>query len=551
MAAREPLLPLAFTSTRVPMISHTQSLEHHRSHGDALRGVSASRAFLPFVVFLLASGCALVLSHVLSNESSNPVAVLLLITGIVLSFYALMRPWQAFLLFVWLSVCVDTLKRITYAASDMGFFDVAEILLMPILLIGALYVRIIALRWFGRQDDITRVDYKKFLPVLGLSILAPLAMLKKSGMSLSALSQNYAFICYIPAALAIPHLLNQPERWKTFARHMFWIGIVVGVYGLIQVVHGPFDFERIYMESGLTTTISSMDGDRFRPFSLLNTGPTFAGMMVISALFALYQVCAPAGRLNLGKGVLLWLGFCMAVCILSTQRGPVLCGMMVFALLPLFHRPRLLQGAFLVGVALFALMVWRIDDVWAWVVRVDQSLIAMNFGDAVQDRASLLTFGARVDSFHMLYDPDIWTPFGGGMGSDVGGGHDLLTNLVSWIGYVGLTVFVVMLAALIGITGKLLRQLRDCGNGPALLWAQVNLAVLVYIIIWSLLFGSVIHISRMNFFFGLSVCNLLFLHRNPTFLQPAEFEPESELHAQVEMDAPERTPAAQFASAKR
>ncbi len=535
------------------MISHPQSIQHQRSHGDSLRGLTAARVFLPLFILAIAAGCALILANVLSSDRSNPVAVLLFISGIVLSFYALMRPWQAFLLFVWLSVCVDTLKRITYAASDMSFFDVAQILLVPVLLVGALYLRIIALHWFGPQEDITPIDYKKFLPVLGLSILAPLAMLKQSGFSFSSMAQNYTFICYMPAALALPHLLNQPARWNIFSRNMLWIGLVVGLYGMAQVIHGPFEFERVYMESGLTSTISLMDGGSFRPFSLLNTGPTFAGMMVVSALFALYRISLPVGRLRLNRSpVLAWLGFCLAVCFFSTQRGPVLCGLLVFALLPLFDRPRLLQGAFLVGVLLFALMIWRIDDVWAFVIRADESLSALSFGSAVQDRASLLTFGARVDSFHMLYDPDLWTPFGKGLSGDTGGGHDLLTNLISWIGYVGVTVFIAMMAALIGITGKLLRQLRDLDNGPALLWAQVNLAVLVYLLIWSLLFGSVIHVSPMNFFFWLAVGNLLFLHRNPDFLQPATSTEEAdEPGLLVSSGNEEPTPPAQLANARR
>ena len=51
-----------------------------------MRGLTASRVFLPLFIFFLAAGCALILANVLSSDSSNPVAVLLLITGIVLAF---------------------------------------------------------------------------------------------------------------------------------------------------------------------------------------------------------------------------------------------------------------------------------------------------------------------------------------------------------------------------------------------------------------------------------------------------------------------------------
>ena len=498
------------------------SRRQHSSRHSSEANIASSRVFRFFLAFALATGCAALLANVLSSQNSNPVAMLLLISGIVLSFYALIKPWPAFLLFVWLSVTIDTFKRITYAASDMNQIDVAEILLVPVLLIAALYLRIAFLQWFGQDENIDPINYKKFLPVLGLCVLAPLAMLKKSGLSFSAVKENYTFICYIPAALTIPHLLNSPGRWRTFSRQMFWICLAVGAYGLVQVVHGPFEYERVYMESGLTTTISLMEEGFFRPFSLLNTGPTFAGMMVIGTFFALYRISLTDGRLRLGnRRLLLLLAFCLAVCVLSTQRGPVLCALLVIPLLPLFQRPRLLQLAFLLGVSLFALLILRIDDVWLFVVQADQYVSRMHFNPLMSEHTSLLTFGARVDSFHMLYDPSIWTPFGNGMRSDAGDGHDLLTNLVIWIGYVGLTIFLLLLAALLGLTGRLLQRLRSRGDRSALVWAQVNLAVLLYVIVWSFLFGSVIHVSPMNFYFWLAVGNLLFLSGNPRFLESA------------------------------
>ena len=194
-------------------------------------------------------------------------------------------------------------------------------------------------------------------------------------------------------------------------------------------------------------------------------------------------------------------------------------------------------------------MIFRIDDVWEFVIQADHYVSRMRFNPLMSEHTSLLTFGARVDSFHMLYDPNIWTPFGNGMRSDAGDGHDLLTNLVIWIGYVGLTIFLLLLAALLGLTGRLLQALRDSGNGPALVWAQVNIAVLLYVIVWSFLFGSVIHVSPMNFFFWLSVGNLLFLYRNPTFLRPPSEEIARE--TSVQPDPGSKFRPAQLASAAR
>jgi hypothetical protein len=348
---------------------------------------------------------------------------------------------------------------------------------------------------------------------------------KNDGLSFSNVSKSYTLVCYVPAAIVIPLMLSTPERWMQFSRHLLWIGIVIGVYGLIQSWHGPFDYELTYMLSGLTGTDSLLDGDHFRAFSLLNTSGTYAGMMVICTLYSLYALCIARGEMGLkGWRPKLMILFCFVACVFSTQRGAFFCGLLTVALLPLFSRPRALQIFFGLFVVLFILMVIHIDDIWEFIQNLDKDLEPFRVNSFLVENTHLLTFGARVMSFERLQEADTWTPFGlGGERLDIMAGHDLITNLVFWIGWVGLTVFLLMILSLLTVASRLIQTLRPY---PATyLWAQVNLAVFMYILVWGTLLGSVIHVSPLNFFFWFSIGNLLYLYQNKAVLR-SDDQPE-------------------------
>ncbi len=476
--------------------------------------IVAAQFFLPCVTFLMMIAVAFLAASIVSNEGDNPVAVLLLVTGVCLAVYALIRPWGAFLVFLWLAVTIDTFKRLTFATSSMSMNDVAYVLAVPVIVMAALYLRVALLQWFAHDSKIDRIQFAKFVPVMILLLLVFVGIIGKDGLSFANLSKNYTLLCYIPAAVVVPLLLTEPARWTKYSRHLFWITIVIGIYGLIQSWHGPFDFELTYLMSGLTATDNLIEADgRFRVFSLLNASSTFAGMMVIGTFYALYGLCVKYGRLQLkGWRTKAMIAFCFFVCFLATQRGAFVCGLLTVAMLPLFSRPRMLQVAFGVFVGLFILMVTHIDEVWYSVQQFDGELQSLNTSDFVQQNTSLLTFGARVQSFELLQASSTWTAFGQSGHLEIMSGHDLVTTLVLWIGWVGLLVFFTMTAGLLAISSKLLADLKH--NPTAYLWAQVNLAVFFFIVIWSMLLGSVIHVSPMNFFFWFSIGNLLYMYKN-------------------------------------
>lgn len=492
-------------------MAHTLSQQEFTAlNQGSVSPLSSARVVPPIVAMCLAMLSAWLLSTVISDGNSNPVAALLLISGIISVFYALMRPWNSLLLFVWLAVTIDAIKRLTFALSNMNMLDVAQILAVPVLLMGGIYLRIIFLHWFVARHEITKVDLAKFWPILLLSVVATGALLLKEGTSFGTIAANYQFLCYIPAAVAVPHLLNSSQRWDSFSRTLLWATLTIGVYGTVQIFHGPLDYEMEYLRSGLTSTIGLTEEDYFRAFSLLNTSATFAGMMMIGGFFSLYHLCRRDGRLRLTWATGALLLFCAGCCIGSTQRGAFFTGLLIISMLPLFRYPHILK--LLLGVALgaYTLLIVFAGPLLEWLPVAEQSLDPIRVNDFLRQNAHVLTFAPRLDGLMSLQNPAAWTLFGGG---EVGSGHNLASDLLAWTGAVGLGLFVVLLFTVVNFSLRTMSRLRV--NPRVFLWAQINLAVFLYIVTWSAILGSAIHISPMNFFFWVSLGNLIFIANTP------------------------------------
>ena len=486
--------------------------------------------------FLLASGiaaiAAFILGQVLSTNGGSPIAELLLIVGLILMFYALVRPWNALLLFLWLVMCIDGLKRITYAATDMSMIDVAEILIVPVLLMCGLYLRVFGLHWFVSRRENSTLNLKKFWPILLLFICGVGGLVYKEGASFSSISANYQIFCYIPAAVIVPYFLNSPGRWDMYARQMYYILLVVGIYGVIQSINGPFDYEVEYLQSGLTSTITLMEQESFRAFSLLNTSPTYAGMMMICLFYTYYVVCREQGRLVWTARVVTLTLFAAGACFLATQRGALVSGLIVIAGLPIFVKPRLLIGMFIGFLVAYGLTIYYASEIKDYMYIADAQLDVLRTSHFMNQEFSILTLGTRLDGFIALQSPNMWTLLGGDTGE---AGHNLLSDLLSWVGMVGTAVFLIIVGMVIYVSTQVLVAVKH--NPQAYLWAQVNLAVFLYVLIWGAFLGSTIHVSPVNFFFWTSLGNLIFLYKNTFFTDAPASVTVVPLHAQDALDS--------------
>ena len=485
--------------------------------------------------FLLASGiaalAAFILGQVLSTNGGSPIAELLLIVGLILMFYALVRPWNALLLFLWLVICIDALKRVTYAATDMSMIDVAEILIVPVLLMGGLYLRVFGLHWFVSRREDSTLNLRKFWPILVLFISGVGGLIYKEGASFGVISANYQIFCYIPAAVIVPYFLNSPERWDKYAQQLYYLLLVVGVYGIIQSIHGPFDYEVEYLKSGLTSTISLMEQESFRAFSLLNTGPTYAGMMIICLFYTYYLVCQKWGRMVWTLRVTVLTIFAAGACFLATQRGALISGLIVIVGLPMFVKPRMLIGLFVGFIVSYGLTIYYASEIKDYMYVADAQLDFLRTSHFMSQEFSILTMGTRLDGFIALQSPNMWTPLGGYTGE---AGHNLLSDLLTWVGYIGTTVFLIIVGTVIYVSTRVLTELKH--NPQAYLWAQVNLAVFLYVLIWGAFLGSTIHVSPVNFFFWTSLGNLIFLYRNRALVVTPEQVTFVPLHSPDELD---------------
>ena len=452
--------------------------------------------------------------HVLSK--GQPLVSAIAVGGVLLLPWVILSPLWGLLVFLWLAHTIDGVKRLAYAFSNFSHGDIASILIVPVLVAIALYVKMFFLKWFGDRST-PPVRMFKFLPLVICMIGATIFTLH-GGLDFSALTSNYSFICYIPAGIAVPYILCNTQRRLTYVKTLIVIGIVVGSYGLIQALHGPFEYERAYLYSGLTQTISAIDGQLyFRSFSLLNNGPTFGGVLMMITLLSYFYFCRKKGRLHLNRNVILMTLFTITASFAATQRGPIVSFLLTLCLLPLFTRPRAFLVAIFIGLTAFVGVIYFAEDMLEWLVFANDRLASSVDSAFLQQNANILTYGQRLNGFTALANPALWTPFGTMsrmahsdiMANNVAAGHDLISNFLEWFGYVGTGIFLLLLAGMLIMVIKRTRFLLK--NPERALWAQCNLGVFLFMMIWQLFTGPAMHVSPLQFYFWVAIGNLNYL----------------------------------------
>jgi hypothetical protein len=445
-------------------------------------------------------------------EQASPITIAITFCGALLVPMAIIRPWFGFIAFLWTVHTFDFLKRIVYSVTELTYETIAQILIVPLLIMFGIYLKVFLLNWFGKYE-MPKVQYLKFLP-LALISLGGLGMLFRGGMDMQAVKANYPLVFFIPAGIAIPYVLHNRKFQIAFAKQVFYLLLVEGIYGIIQSIWGPFEFERQYMESGLSITIGLIEGvDHFRSFSLLNASSTYAGFMAIGTFFSIAWLCRKEGRIVWKKSTILVVLFCIVTCFLATQRGALGCFLITLCLLPVFTRPKMFLAAFLLGLFLYSQLIVYALQLKDFMYVLNDFLASYAHGSLLEQNAGILTLGQRLDGFADMSDPRLWTPFGISTSVTQGGtaAHDLVSNLLEWFGYVGLTFFLILVLVMMYIAISQMARLRK--GTWIYLWSQVNLAVFLFILIWSVLLGSTIHVTPINFYFWISIGNLIFIHQ--------------------------------------
>ena len=447
---------------------------------------------------------------------AQPVVSAITLVGLLLLPWVVLKPMWGLLLFLWLAHTIDGIKRMVYAVTTFSQTDIAGILIVPVLVMGGLYLKLFFLKWFGDRTS-PPISPFKFWPIL-ITLIGGVAFTLRGGLSFEQLVSNYTSVCYIPAGIAVPYILYSTERRLRYVKTLVTIGIILGIYGLLQVVHGPFAYESTYLFSGLTMTRGAIEGQTyFRAFSMLNFGPTFCGCMVMITLLSYFYFCRGHARLKFNRGAVFMTLFTLAICFAVTQRGAAISFLLTLLLLPLFTRPRALVIALVVGLAGFVGVIYFATELLDWLYVANDVLANSTDNVFLQQNASILTYAQRLNGFSAITNPALWTPFGTTnrigesniMANDIAGGHDLISNFLEWFGYVGTGTFLLIVTSFLLLVIKRTRLLLKTPKRA--LWAQCNLGVFLFMMIWQLLTGPAMHVSPLQFYLWVAIGNLNYL----------------------------------------
>jgi len=466
----------------------------------------------------------------LMNED-QPLVIVIFFLGVLAIPTAVMNPRWGLITFLWLAHSIDGVKRIVYHFTNFTQVEIAKILIVPVLVMGALYVRVFFLSWFG-TGIVARVVLKRFWPLV-LACAGAFAFTIRGGLSFDSLAANYTLLCYIPAGFIVPHIIFNTERRLAYVKALIIIAVVLGVYGLTQTVHGPFDYEYEYMMSGLTITVGSIEGQAyFRAFSLMNNGPTFCGTMVMITLLSYFYFCRNEGRLRMKKSVVAMTLFTIVCCFGATQRGPLVSFLFTLCLLPLCTRPRAFFVALGFGLLAFAGLVYFANEMMGLMWIANDAMVSSTDSAFLRQNATIVTYGQRLNGFAALSDPALWTPFGissrmgsvSFMANGLAGSHDLISNFLEWFGYIGTAAFLGFCSVFVY---RVIMRVQDMLKTPErAMWAQCNLAVFLFMMIWQIFSGPTLNISPLQFYFWVAIGNVLYLLTEPA-PEPVEDASES------------------------
>jgi hypothetical protein len=442
----------------------------------------------------------------------NGIAALTVYFGIMLSIYAFLQPWNGVIFFIWVACLIDTVKRIAYIWKPYSFFDLSLILGVPVVVMGMIYLRVIFFNWFIPQERIP-LDRGTFYITLCFLAAAVVGLLAGGGLSFRNLAKNYNFLCYVPAAIVIPHLFFKKEHWAAFSKTVLILMLVLLAYGNLQAFHGPLEFEKNYFLSGYTSMTTLVSESYFRPYSFLNGSATYAGIISMFCFFSFFFLCRRKNGFQLTLPVAGIIGLVLFSLVMSTQRGGTACFLITLIFLFLLRHPRMIYLLSGVTLLAYALMIVYIEEVWELLKWLHWGLEPYRTNEFLEKNTGLLTFGPRYLGIKELHNSQMWKPFGGGLMSGHEGlsaGHDLVSNMLAWVGYVGLAIFMLLVILILISSVRLLEKNKK--EPEVLLWTQINFSIFFFIVVWSASLGIAFHVNPMNFFFWAACGNLIFLN---------------------------------------
>ena len=316
------------------------------------------------------------------------------------------RPRIGVVLFFILCAYSDLIKRMMILDDFIGYSDIATVLAMAPLCLGAITANVLLQGIFTRS--LTKNDYVAFIFCCIVLLVQALLLLRQGG-EISKLRNLADYGVFIYLVFVIPILYPDLQSFRQLLKSALWIFVPVALYALKQRILGLSNFELAYLESGFTIESRQLEDVSIRAFSTLNAA---SSLTIVCAACGLLSVLLLRTRFISKKLFCLFIVCFAAGCIATFTRT----GWVVFIIglfLPILFRKKIgayLFYLFILGTAVISVMSaeFVLDNLQNWQTKLTGE---NDFGRSTQ-ALRITTLSDRFLGFKNLKDPDNWTLFG-------------------------------------------------------------------------------------------------------------------------------------------
>ena len=318
----------------------------------------------------------------------------------------LFRPHVGMIIFLVLCAYSDLIKRLMIVDNAFGFSDIAIVLAMAPLCLGAVTSAVLVQGVFGKT--LKKADYIRFvLCSLVLATQALLAIKSGGGVGRLRVVADYGIFVYL--LFVIPILYPDLRSITRFLKTGILIFIPVALYGIKQKFLGFSDFEIAYLQSGFTIESRQLQDVSIRAFSTLNAASTLT--MVCAACGLLSFLLYRTKSIKLGTLGVLLIIFGVACFATLSRTGWVVFG--AGLLLSFLFKRKI--GAYLfygmvttLGIVAVISSNYVLDNLQDW----QKTITGKNDYGRSSQVLRITTLSDRFLGFKNLKNPDNWTLFG-------------------------------------------------------------------------------------------------------------------------------------------
>lgn len=402
-------------------------------------------------IFIIAMGFTfggMLIFGILSG-SENMIGRTMLYMGIGAAVIGMFDPRAGMFTLVFLSGYSDLVKRLMIFDNYVSQLDIAFSLSPPPLCLAGILLAIALKKLLANDWDL--IDLL-LLGVGGLGFLYGFSLAASGGLGIGDLRilADYGEFGFIPFALR--HTFRNAQDFAKLLKFALWIFIPVALYAVWQRYVGIADFEREYLESGLSIESRhfSDSSGKFRPFSTLNAA---SSLTMVCATFAILSIVLTITK-KIPVAVGLFAFLCMtAGCFVTFTRTGWVSLVLGLTLACVFQVRAAIVLCYVAGVVAFLLLItnaqYIYDNLHDWQFLIyrwaDVSSLTQD-GDTNQG-LRITTLADRLIGFINLSEWRNWKPFGlteaekGNLISLGNGGrysHDMISELIFKFGWMPL-----------------------------------------------------------------------------------------------------------------